>query len=93
MPKAHELFLNVLRVILRAICPSCLIGGGGVKNGLLLGETDPTGEKKMPTDPIEVADLYATVLHTLGIDYAKEVITPIGRPMKYCSGTPIERLM
>ncbi|MEK6260341.1 MAG: DUF1501 domain-containing protein [Planctomycetota bacterium] len=72
---------------------SCLIGGGGLKSGLLLGETDPTGEKKMPTDPIEVADLYATVLKTLGIDYEKEVITPIGRPMKYSSGTPIERLM
>ena len=72
---------------------SCLIGGGGLKGGRLLGKTDHTGEKKMPDDPIEVADLYATVLHTLGIDYAKEVITPIGRPMKYSSGKPIERLI
>jgi Protein of unknown function (DUF1501) len=72
---------------------SCLIGGGGLQSGRVIGATDPTGEKKQPDDPIEVANLYATVLKTLGIDYEKEVITPIGRPMKYCAGTPIERLM
>jgi hypothetical protein len=71
---------------------SCLIGGGGLRGGAVIGATDPVGEKPQPEDPVEVANLYATVLHTLGIDYAKEVITPIGRPMKYCAGTPIERL-
>ena len=40
-----------------------------------------------------VSRVYATVLDRLGVEYGKEVITPIGRPMKYCSGTPIERLM
>jgi hypothetical protein len=46
----------------------------------------------MPDDPIEIPDLYATVLDRLGIDYEKEVTTPVGRPMKYCSGSPIDRL-
>ena len=72
---------------------SCLIGGGGLRSGAVLGSTDHTGQKIQPEDPIEVADLHATVLKALGVDYAKEVITPIGRPMKYCAGTPIERLM
>jgi len=72
---------------------SCLLGGGGLRSGALLGATDHTGEKVMPESPVEVADLYATVLQTLGIEYAKEVITPIGRPMKYCSGSPIETLL
>ena len=72
---------------------SCLLGGGGLAHGVVIGETDPEGEEKQPKDPIEVADLYATVLNQLGIDYAKEVITPIGRPMKFCAGQPIERLI
>lgn len=71
---------------------SCLIGGGRLSSGVVIGETDPKGESTMPKDPIKVADLYATVLHRLGIDYGKEVLTPIGRPMKFCEGQPIERL-
>lgn len=72
---------------------SCLIGGGGLRSGAVIGATDPTGEKVQPESPIEVANLYATVLQTLGVDYTKEVITPIGRPMKYCEGTPIAQLV
>jgi hypothetical protein len=71
---------------------SCLLGGGGLAKGRVIGETDPEGDVKKPKDPVEIADLYATVLHTLGIDFAKEIITPIGRPMKFSSGQPIERL-
>lgn len=71
---------------------SCLIGGGGLPAGRVIGETDPQGESIKPKDPVKVADLYATVLQTLAIDYAKEVLTPIGRPMKFCEGQPIERL-
>jgi hypothetical protein len=71
---------------------SCLVGGGGIPGGIVIGETDPTGDKKQPKDPIEVADLYATILDRLGIEYSKEVLTPIGRPMKFCAGQPIERL-
>ena len=72
---------------------SCLLGGGGLTSGLVIGSTDPSGKAQRPDDPIEVADLYATVLNRLGIDHAKEIITPIGRPMKLSSGKPIERLL
>jgi hypothetical protein len=72
---------------------SCLVGGGGLASGVVIGETDPTGEKKIPTDPIEVPDLYATILSVLGVDFARELITPIGRPMQLCPGKPIERLL
>lgn len=72
---------------------SCLVGGGGLHRGLVIGETDPTGEKKDPADPIEVPDLYATILESLGVDYAREVITPVGRPMALCAGSPIDRLL
>lgn len=72
---------------------SCVVGGGGFRRGLVIGETDPTGAKKDPADPIEVHDLYATILHTLAVDYARELTTPIGRPMTLSKGKPIERLL
>jgi hypothetical protein len=72
---------------------SALVGGGGFRSGLVIGETDPEGVKTQPADPIEVHDLYATILKTLGIEYAKELTTPIGRPMALCKGKPIDRLL
>jgi hypothetical protein len=72
---------------------SCLLGGGGLRAGQVVGATDPTGERKEPDNPIQVADLYATILKALGIDPTYQVPTPIGRPMRYSSGTPIEQLL
>lgn len=72
---------------------SCLLGGGGLKSGLVIGSTDPEGKTKSPTDPIEVADLFATILKVCGVDFAHEVITPIGRPIAFSGGKPITRLM
>ncbi len=80
---------------------SCLVGGGGLRSGVVIGETDtePQIEQDankstaMPHDPIEVPDLFATILRQLGVEFDKEVLTPIGRPMKFSSGSPIERLL
>ena len=72
---------------------SCLVGGGGLKAGQLIGATDPLGEKTAPTDPVEIPDLYATILHVLGIGYQQEIMTPVGRPMKLCSGKVLPRLV
>lgn len=72
---------------------SCLLGGAGLARGVVLGATDPTGSRKEPDDPIHLPDLYATVLQTLGIDFAHPVITPIGRPIRYTEGSPIARLL
>jgi hypothetical protein len=72
---------------------SCVVGGGGFRSGLVIGETDPSGEKAEPADPIQVHDLFATILHSMGIEYEKVMITPIGRPMALCKGKPIERLL
>lgn len=71
---------------------SCLVGGGGLTRGQLIGETDPDGSKD-PKDPLQVQDLYATLLKVLGVEYSKEVITQIGRPIKLSSGQPIDRLI
>jgi len=71
----------------------CLLAGAGLAAGRLVGGTDPEGRAKMPSDPVEIADLSATVMAALGIDFAREVSTPIGRPMRLSSGRPVEALL
>jgi hypothetical protein len=72
---------------------SCLVGGGGLAAGRVIGATDPEGKRTAPENPVEIADLFATVLQTLGIDYQRELLTPIGRPMKLSEGRPVEALL
>lgn len=72
---------------------SCLVGGGGLKSGVVIGETDPTGERQLPTDPIEVKHLFATLLAAAGLEHDKSYDTPIGRPILASDGDPIHRLL
>jgi hypothetical protein len=69
------------------------VGGGGLKEGVVIGETDPSGERTDPKDPIEVQDLYATLFQLFGVKYFEEQDTPIGRPMRISDGKPIPRLL
>jgi hypothetical protein len=72
---------------------SCLLGGGGLARGVVLGATDPQGVERHPDSPVEIADLWATVFSALGIGFDREVTTPIGRPMRLSAGRPIPRLL
>lgn len=72
---------------------SCLLGGAGIATGQVIGATDPEGKAKAPEDPIEIADLSATVLSALGIDFAREIHTPVGRPMRLSPGSSVARLL
>jgi hypothetical protein len=58
----------------------------------VLGATDPTGERKSPDQPIEIPNMCATVLETVGVDITRSAVTPIGRPMRFSEGTPIDAL-
>lgn len=71
---------------------SALVGGGGLRPGVVIGATDSTGRKE-PESPVAVADLYATILQAVGIAPGHQVVTPIGRPMKYSEGSPIAQLL
>jgi hypothetical protein len=46
------------------------IAGGGVKKGVVLGETDDYSYN-IVSDPVSVFDLQATILHLLGIDHKR----------------------
>jgi hypothetical protein len=51
-------------------CFSIWMAGGGIKGGLTHGETDDFSYN-IATDPVEVYDLHATILHCLGVDHTK----------------------
>jgi hypothetical protein len=58
----------------------CLLAGGGVQGGRVVGSTDRLGE--LPKDrPIEPGDLHATIYHLLGIDPATSFLNLAGRPV------------
>lgn len=71
---------------------SMLVAGGGFAGGRVIGSTDPEGEKKEPEKPVLVENLHATVQDLLGIDYSREVMTPIGRPMALSKGEAMAEL-
>lgn len=63
-----------------ASCFSCLMAGGGIIGGNVIGSSDKDGIK--PADhPVKVSDLHATICHALGINPMFEVTTPTNRPM------------
>ena len=72
---------------------SVLLGGGGLRGGLALGETDPDGAKEEPTDKVLIENIHATIFHQLGIDYESELMTPIGRPLPISDGRVVEKLL
>ena len=58
----------------------CLLGGGGIKGGQVVGASDAKAEQ--PKDkPITPDDVAATFYHSMGIDPTKEYKTPGGRPV------------
>lgn len=57
------------------------MAGGGLKPGLVLGETDDLGFN-VTRDKVHVHDLHATLLHLLGFDHTKLTYKFQGRPFR-----------
>jgi hypothetical protein len=51
-------------------CFTMLAAGGGIKRGIVHGETDDFSYN-IVKDPVDVKDLHATILHQLGIDHSR----------------------
>lgn len=51
-------------------CFSIWMAGGGIKGGVVHGETDDFSYN-ITKDPVHIHDLNATILHTLGIDHRR----------------------
>jgi hypothetical protein len=72
-------------------CFSLVLAGAGVPGGQVIGASDKDG-MYVKDRPVEVADLMATIFKMLGVDYTKEYISNIGRPLKISDGTPLDFL-
>jgi len=58
----------------------CLMGGGGVKGGRIVGSTNRLGEA--PQDrPVTPADIHHTLFHVLGVDPSVSFLNHAGRPV------------
>ena len=72
---------------------SIVMGGGGMKGGQAIGDTDKDGIDVVDR-PVGVMDVVATMTKTMGIDLATQYTTPRGRPMKVVDGgEPIAELI
>jgi hypothetical protein len=58
----------------------CLMGGGGVKGGQIVGSTDQKGTRPR-SRPLVPSNLHATIYHVLGIDPKLQLLDLSGRPV------------
>jgi uncharacterized protein (DUF1501 family) len=79
-------------------CWSLALSGGGVKTGQVVGASDDRGYN-VTERVVTMGDLYATIYKALGIDWTKEYMSPIGRPLKIANslddrtGEPVRELL
>jgi uncharacterized protein (DUF1501 family) len=73
---------------------SVMIGGGGLKGGIAVGETDADGTSVASSKSYQPGDIWATVAHALGIPLDTVHTSKRGRPMKIANGgTAIQELI
>jgi hypothetical protein len=73
-------------------CFSLCIAGAGIPKGGVHGASDKDG-MFVKDGPVEIPDFMATLYQKLGIDYAKEYKSNIGRPIKLAGdGKPLSFL-
>jgi uncharacterized protein (DUF1501 family) len=58
----------------------CLLGGGGVKGGRIIGSTDRLGTAPK-TRAVTPSNIHATIYQVLGIDPKLQLLDPGGRPI------------
>ena len=75
------------------------MAGGGIVGGQVIGATSPSPDLKSPRpltnveNPRSIADIHATVLHALGIDFHQEMYDPPIRPVRLSEGKVIKQLI
>src|SRR5437868_15309327 len=71
----------------------CLLGGGGVKGGRVVGSTDRLGTRPH-TRPVTPANIHATIYQVLGVDPKLQLFDPSGRPVSVLDDPePIHELL
>jgi uncharacterized protein (DUF1501 family) len=71
---------------------SVAMAGGGVRGGLVIGETDAEG-REIAGEPIEIPSLNATIAYALGLPLEQTVFSPEKRPFTVADkGRPIREV-
>ena len=71
----------------------CLMGGGGVKGGQVVGSTDRLGQRPL-TRAVTPSNIHATIYQVLGIDPKLQLLDPSGRPVNVLDDPePIHELL
>ena len=79
-------------------CWSLVLAGGGIRGGQVVGVSDERAAY-VAERRVTMGDLHATVYKALGIDWTKEYMSPVGRPVKIANsvndetGVPIAELV
>ncbi|MFN0169851.1 MAG: DUF1501 domain-containing protein [Bryobacteraceae bacterium] len=66
-------------------CWSMLLGGGGIAGGAVVGASDERGAA-VAGRQVSIGDIHATLYKAMGIDWNKEIMHPIGRPLFIANG-------
>jgi len=70
----------------------CLMGGGGVKGGRIIGATDRLGTRPVER-PVTPSNIHATVYQVLGMNLELELYDQLNRPLRVLDDpTPISEL-
>ena len=75
-------------------CFTMWMAGGGVKPGIVLGETDEYSYN-ITADPVHVHDLQATIMHLMGVDHTKLTFRFAGRHFRLTDvhGNVVKKLL
>ncbi len=72
---------------------SAVLAGGGVRGGVVHGETDAAGDRVVK-DAVPIQHLFATIATALGMNPDDTVISPVGRPISLTEhGVPVRTLL
>ncbi len=75
-----------------SFCYSVVLAGGGVRGGQVYGSSDRVAGYPS-TNPVNPADIAATIYHCLGIDPRAHVTDQQGRPLVVSTGKPLAALL
>jgi uncharacterized protein (DUF1501 family) len=73
---------------------STVLAGGDIKGGQVVGRTSPDG-MEVEDRPVSVPDFLATICLALGVDYNKQNMSNVGRPLRIVdkSAKPIQEVL
>jgi hypothetical protein len=73
-------------------CSSALLAGGGIRGGQVLGSSDH--HAAYPTsNPVEPADIQATIYHCMGLDPTQVIFDRLQRPFEISTGNVLKQLV